>query len=305
MTTEEKNKEVIISLVQATDRGDFSLVTKCYHEDFIEHNPHSVIQSSTGRRGVEEAFRTLHNLFPTRKHVVEDIIAEGDKVAARITLIARLPEDMLCPPMHNKEYRVTGTTIYRLKEFQIIEKWTQVSVSKELGVPDDLKNLFTMQIRAMAPGDYSAIAKIYNEGIETKNATFEQQAPSEWNEFSSKFLDIAKIVAVRKDEIVGWAALSGVSSRCVYAGVCEVSIYVHQDHRGKHIGKSLLQYLINLSEKNNIWTLQAGIFPENQASAKIHTDLGFRIVGYREKIGKMHGVWRDTLLLERRSNLIN
>ena len=258
-----------------------------------------------GRKGVEEAFRDLHKLFPIRKHILEDILAEGDKVAARITFIARLPKNVYCPPLQNREYRITGTTIYRLKEFQIIEKWTQVSVLKELGGIKDLKNLFFMHIRSMAPNDYAAVANIYNQGIETGNATFEKSAPLQWHEFAEKFIDTGKFVALVDDEIVAWATLSSVSSRCVYAGVCEVSIYVHAGHRRKHIGRTLLQHLIDTSEKNNIWTLQAGIFPENEASVKIHTDAGFRIVGRREKIGKLNGEWRDTLLLERRSKVLN
>ncbi|MFT5916662.1 MAG: L-amino acid N-acyltransferase YncA [Bacteroidia bacterium] len=104
--------------------------------------------------------------------------------------------------------------------------------------------------------------------------------------------------------IVGWFALSPVSSRCVYGGVAEVSVYVANDFSGQQIGTKLLEKLIEESEKNGIWTLQAGIFPENKGSLKIHTKLGFREIGYREKIGKMDGVWRDTILLERRSNKI-
>ncbi|HMG91970.1 MAG TPA: GNAT family N-acetyltransferase [Chryseolinea sp.] len=156
-------------------------------------------------------------------------------------------------------------------------------------------------IRPMAASDYPAVSIIYQQGIDTKNATFEKCPPAEWGDFSDKFLPFSKSVAIVDDEIAGWAALSSVSSRCVYAGVCEVSVYVAAVHRGKHIGTGLLKHLIDLTEKNNIWTLQAGIFPENDASLKIHSDLGFRVVGRREKIGKMDGVWRDTLLLERRS----
>lgn len=305
MKIEERNKQIIYELLEATDRGDFSVVRKCYDDSFIEHNRDSVVHTYEGPKGVEEAFRSLHKLFPERRHVVEDIVAEDDKVAARITFIASLPENVICPPMKNKEFNITGTTIYRLREFKIIEKWTQVSVLKELGVIDDLKNLFTMRIRAMTQDDYPAVANIYNQGIETKTATFEKSAPQDWLEFSGKFLERGKFVALIDDEIAGWATLSSVSSRCVYAGVCEVSIYVHSAHRGKHVGKSLLQHLIDTSGKMNIWTLQAGIFPENNVSVKMHTTMGFRIVGHREKIGKMDGVWRDTLLLERRTTFIN
>ena len=156
-------------------------------------------------------------------------------------------------------------------------------------------------IRLMTPHDYPAVANIYQQGIDTKNATFEQSPPAKWEDFSNKFLPFSKSVAIVENEVAGWAALSSVSSRCVYAGVCEVSVYVAASQRGKRIGRALLQHLIDLVEQNNIWTMQAGIFPENTASVKIHTDLGFRIVGHREKIGKMDGVWRDTLLLELRS----
>ena len=160
-----------------------------------------------------------------------------------------------------------------------------------------------MEIRPMTPEDYPNVALIYNQGIETKNATFETSAPSQWSEFAAKFIDTARVVAVEDKQIVGWAALSNVSSRCVYAGVCEVSVYVHANHRGKHVGRTLLLHLIELGDRSDIWTLQAGIFPDNKASLKIHTDLGFRVVGTREKIGKMDNVWRDTVLLERRSKL--
>jgi len=166
-----------------------------------------------------------------------------------------------------------------------------------------ISNVSTMlQIRPMTSVDYPDVANIYNQGIETKNATFETSVPAVWDEFAGKFSD-AKFVAMDNGVITGWAALSSVSSRCVYAGVCEVSVYVHAEHRGKRIGRALLQHLIELSEQKNIWTLQAGIFPENKASVKLHSELGFRIVGLREKIGKMDGIWRDTLLLERRSKV--
>jgi len=104
--------------------------------------------------------------------------------------------------------------------------------------------------------------------------------------------------------VIGWAALTPVSGRCVYAGVAEVSVYVHTGHRGKGVGKKLLEELIRESEKENLWTLQAGIFPENAASLHLHEQFGFRKIGYREKIGKMKNVWRDTVLLERRSKVV-
>lgn len=158
-------------------------------------------------------------------------------------------------------------------------------------------------VRDLNENDYPFVKKIYEQGIATKNATFETTAP-DWDDWNKKYLKECRFVAVENDKVIGWAALTAVSGRCVYAGVCEVSVYVHTEHWGKGIGKQLLNKLISASEKNNIWTLQAGIFPENKASIKVHLDLGFREVGRREKIGKMDNVWRDTVLLEKRSNLV-
>jgi L-amino acid N-acyltransferase YncA len=157
-----------------------------------------------------------------------------------------------------------------------------------------------IKIRELTQKDYSSVAEIYKLGIATGNATFEIVVP-EWNVWDKKYFKKCRIVSEINGVIAGWAALSMVSERCVYAGVCEVSVYVHDHYKGKGIGKELLRHLIIESEKNNIWTLQAGIFPENKASIKLHLNLGFREVGRREKIGKMNGAWRDTVLLERRS----
>ena len=158
-------------------------------------------------------------------------------------------------------------------------------------------------IREMKESDWNDVAKIYTEGIESGNATFEMDAPF-WDKWNAGHLKHSRYVAECNNKIVGWAALSGVSDRCVYAGVAEVSVYVAADHRGKKIGHLLLSELIKSSEQHNVWTLQAGIFPENTASIKIHEKLGFRKVGYREKIGKMvNGIWRDTFLFERRSEV--
>ena len=150
---------------------------------------------------------------------------------------------------------------------------------------------------------YPAVQKIYQAGIDTGNATFETKAP-EWEIWNGKFMEAHRFVAIENEVVIGWAALSGVSSRCVYEGVCEVSVYVSPSASGKGIGTKLLQQLIADSEENKIWTLQASVFPENVASIRIHEKLGFRQVGYREKIAKRDGIWRNTVLLERRSLVI-
>ncbi|MEJ5962935.1 GNAT family N-acetyltransferase [Pedobacter immunditicola] len=159
-----------------------------------------------------------------------------------------------------------------------------------------------MQIVEMLPSYWDDVKLIYQQGIATKQATFQTEAPS-WEEWDKSHIPAFRYIAIINDTIAGWAALTPVSSRCVYAGVAEVSVYIHEDYRGKGVGKSLLQKLITETEKANIWTLQAGIFPENLSSITLHEKLGFRQVGYREKIGKMDGVWRDTILLERRSKI--
>jgi len=157
-----------------------------------------------------------------------------------------------------------------------------------------------MQIENMQPAHWPLVKTIYEEGIATGNATFQTTAPG-WEEWDAAHIKNSRLVAIEHGEVLGWAALTPVSGRCVYAGVAEVSVYIAASARGKGIGKKLLQALIESSEKNNLWTLQAGIFPENESSIKIHEACGFRIVGVREKIGKMNGTWRDTILLERRS----
>lgn len=147
------------------------------------------------------------------------------------------------------------------------------------------------------------VKKIYEEGIATGNATFQLVAP-EWNEWDNNHLPHSRIIAKEADTILGWAALTPVSGRCIYAGVAEVSVYVSDSARGKGFGNLLLEKLIEESEANNTWTLQAGIFPENMASISLHKKYGFRVVGRRERIGKMNGIWRDTMLLERRSEKV-
>lgn len=160
-----------------------------------------------------------------------------------------------------------------------------------------------IQLRPMMAEDWKAVAEIYEQGIKTGNATFQEETPT-WDEWDAGHLKTCRIVALKNNAIVGWAALSRVSGRCVYAGVAEVSIYISENHRGHKIGTALLKKLIVISEEENTWTLQAGIFPENHASIKIHINLGFRMVGIRERIGKMKNSWRDTVLLEKRSHVI-
>lgn len=144
---------------------------------------------------------------------------------------------------------------------------------------------------------------IYLAGIAGGQATFEIEAPS-WEAWDQSHHSFARLVARAKKGVVGWGALSPVSNRRAYAGIAEVSVYVAEDHRRAGIGRRLLEMLITESERNNIWTLQAVMFPENQGSVALHLRCGFREVGRRERIGKLNGVWRDTILLERRSQLI-
>jgi phosphinothricin acetyltransferase len=161
----------------------------------------------------------------------------------------------------------------------------------------------SFRIEPMQPADWETVRAIYRAGIATGNATFETDAP-DWVIWDEKHLKECRLVARQAEQILGWAALSPVSSRCVYAGVAEVSVYVGAAARGHGVGKALLQALVSESERAGLWTLQAGIFPENTASIVLHKACGFREVGYRERIGQMNGVWRDTVLLERRSAVV-
>lgn len=161
-----------------------------------------------------------------------------------------------------------------------------------------------MQYTSIREGNYAEVARIYLEGIATGLATFETSAPT-WEAWDKNHLSFGRIAALNSDgQMEGWACLSPVSSRCVYGGVAEVSVYVSQAARGKGLGQTLLQQLITESEQNGIWTLQSGIFRENVPSIKIHEKCGFRIIGYKERIGQLKGVWKDNMLLERRSTLV-
>jgi phosphinothricin acetyltransferase len=154
----------------------------------------------------------------------------------------------------------------------------------------------------MTTQDWVAVKAIYEEGILTGDATFETQSPA-WEQWNEAHLPHSRLVALQQGQVCGWAALSAVSRRNVYKGVAEVSIYIAETARGKGIGKLLLQQLVEESEQHGIWTLQASIFAENKVSISLHQQFGFRVVGYREHIAKLHGNWRNTVILERRSTI--
>lgn len=156
----------------------------------------------------------------------------------------------------------------------------------------------------MTPQDWDQVRAIYLEGISTGNATFEKSAP-DWEKWDAGHLKSCRFVTRQGSDILGWAALSPVSGRCVYAGVAEVSVYVAERARGRKIGSILIEALAAASEREGIWTLQAGIFPENLPSIELHKRAGFRTVGTREKIGCMDGRWRDVVLMERRSAIVD
>src|SRR5512138_2169631 len=158
-------------------------------------------------------------------------------------------------------------------------------------------------IDALQAGDWPLVAEIYHQGIATRNATFETTTPT-WEHFDASHRPDCRLVARNGAQVLGWAVLSPVSKRAVYSGVAENSIYVAEAARGQGIGKALLRALIDASEQAGIWMLQTGIFPENIPSIKLHQACGFRIVGTRERIGRLHGIWRDVVLLERRSTVV-
>jgi len=152
----------------------------------------------------------------------------------------------------------------------------------------------------MRPADWPEVRRIYAEGISTGHATFEAEPPA-WDAWDAGHRPDCRLVVRDGDALLGWAALAPVSGRCVYGGVAEVSVYVSQAARGRGVGRRLLGALVEESERQGIWTLQAGIFPENESSLRLHRALGFRDVGRRERLGRLGGDWRDVMLLERRS----
>ena len=160
-----------------------------------------------------------------------------------------------------------------------------------------------MEIRDLRSLDWPEVAAIFADGIRTGNATFETAAPS-WEEWDGAHTEI-RLLAGLDGRAAGWAALSATSDRCCYAGVAEDSVYVASWAQGRGVGRALLQELIARAEAAGIWTLQAGIFPENNASLRLHHNVGFHVVGVRRAIGKRDGLWRDTVLMERRSEVIS
>ena len=162
-----------------------------------------------------------------------------------------------------------------------------------------------MRIEAATMADWPQIEQIYREGIRTGNATFETEdnIPDGETWFANKIPELI-FKSVSDERVTGWAALTAVSSRCVYQGVAEVSVYVARSAWGQGIGKQLMQHLITASEQAGIWTLQSGILAENDISIQLHQQVGFRIVGRREKLGRLNGVWRDVVLMERRSPVV-
>jgi phosphinothricin acetyltransferase len=159
-------------------------------------------------------------------------------------------------------------------------------------------------VRDLRADDWPEVARIYREGIETGNATFETEVPS-WEEWDAAHLAAHRFAAERDGRVVGWVALLPVSSRECYSGVAEVSLYVSEEARSQGVGRELLTAAIEDAERGGIWTLQTSVFPENVASLRLLRRFGFREVGRRERIGRLHGIWRDTVLVERRSEVIS
>ena len=161
----------------------------------------------------------------------------------------------------------------------------------------------SIEIGEMCPGDWEQVRAIYEEGIQTGNATFETSVP-DWVDWDASHLEVCRLVARCGDMMAGWAALSPVSDRCVYGGVAEASVYVSRGFRGHSVGHQLLSTLVIASEDAGLWTLQAGIFPENIVSLRLFEKAGFRRVGVRRKLGRLKGRWQDVVLMERRSRRV-
>ncbi len=158
-------------------------------------------------------------------------------------------------------------------------------------------------IEKLLPAHWPGVRAVYLEGVATGHATFETEAP-DWERWDASHLPFARLAALEGQRVAGFAALGRVSAREVYAGVAEVSVYVGREFRGAGAGRALLGALVGASEESGVWTLQASIFPENEASLALHRACGFREVGRRERVGRLRGRWRDTILMERRSRVV-
>lgn len=161
-----------------------------------------------------------------------------------------------------------------------------------------------VQIQPLLPNHWQAVKTIYQRGIATGNATFQTSAPATWELWDQGHLLHSRFVAGIGEKVIGWAALSPTSARECYKGVCELSIYIDSGYRGKGIGNLLMAALIESSEINGVWSLYSSTFPENLASMSLQKKFGFREIGYREKIAQINGVWRNTVLLERRNKVV-
>lgn len=161
-----------------------------------------------------------------------------------------------------------------------------------------------VQIKPLLPQHWEAVKKIYESGIASGNATFQLLAPPSWDLWDKDHLGHSRFVAVAGDLVVGWVALSPTSAKEHYKGVCELSIYMDPSFQGKGIGSLLMNAVVKSSEANGVWLLYTSTFPENTASIALQKKFGFRKIGYREKIARLNGIWRDTVLLERRSTVV-
>jgi L-amino acid N-acyltransferase YncA len=159
------------------------------------------------------------------------------------------------------------------------------------------------EVRDLRPDDWPEVARIFEEGIATGNATFETEVPS-WEEWDRAHLAGHRFVAEDDGRLVGWIALAPVSARPCYGGVAEISVYVASEARGRGVGSQLLATLVESAERGRLWTLQTSVFPENEASLALLRRFGFRVVGTRERIGQLHDIWRNTVLVERRSEVV-
>ncbi|GAB3046636.1 GNAT family N-acetyltransferase [Virgibacillus ainsalahensis] len=158
-------------------------------------------------------------------------------------------------------------------------------------------------IEKMSKADWNQVREIYLEGINTGNATFDTESPT-WEEWNEKYAPTCRLVVKEEGNVIGWAALLPMNGKAAFYGVAELSIYLSPKSAGKGIGTRLLSELITASEANGFWTLQSGIFPENVTSIKLHRNAGFREVGVRRRLGRLNGVWRDVVMLERRSSVV-